>query len=108
MNGHVSVDEMFELLSHHRRRAVLRVLESQDEPLAVVDVAEEIAAREHGDSAGSVTAEDVQPIHVELYHVHVPHLADYGVIDYNQDRGYVERTKAADQLTPLLEVASDL
>jgi len=52
-------------------------------------VADELAVWEHDARITEISAEDVAAIHTDLYHVHVPKMADAGVVEYSQERELV-------------------
>lgn len=60
-------------------------------------LAEEIAAWEHETTVQQLGNDQRQRTYIGLYQSHLPKLDDYGVIEYNQDRGIIEPT-------PLLKV----
>ncbi|USZ67494.1 hypothetical protein NGM10_12240 [Halorussus salilacus] len=71
-----SLDAIFELLVTERRRNALYVLYRSPGPLSVSALAEEVAALEGADPERVATA---------LHHVHLPKLADAGVVEYDGD-----------------------
>lgn len=87
-----ALDAIFDVLSNRRRRHVLRCLDEYDDPMALADLADEVAVREHGTALTEISAEEVKRIYVSLYHSHVPRLEDAGVVEYNQDRDLVALT----------------
>lgn len=103
----LSTDVIFELLSHHRRRTLLDVLRTHDEPLALADIAEEVSAREQDTCIDAIPAEDVTRTHVLLYHQHIQKLDSHGVVAHDQDRDIVALTDVAEELVPFLELADE-
>lgn len=83
-SGPVSIDAVFELLSHRRRRICLQCLQTHEQALPLADLADEVAVREHETSLDEISAEAVKQIYMSLYHAHIPKLADHGVISYEQ------------------------
>ena len=74
------LDEVFELFSHDRRRALLYLLQESDgEPLWTTNLAVQLARfeAEETDDPHDLAEEIV----VSLRHSHLPKLADSGVID---------------------------
>ena len=95
----LSRDQIFHLLQNERRREVLRYLRNADaERVRMRDVAEAIAAAEHDTSVDGLSSKQRQRVYVPLYQNHLPKLDAEGVLDYQQDRGIVERKPAAAQL----------
>lgn len=75
----LSVSKQCELLASNRRRAILRYLSARPgEPVDIDELADFLLA--HGEEA------DRQNILLSLHHVHLPKLADAGVITYQRDQ----------------------
>lgn len=91
----LSTKDTFDLLSKERRRHALDCLARLDERVSVTRLAAEVAAMEQEIQPESVSAADQHRVHVALHHVHLPKLADYGVIEYDTDR---ELVRLADDL----------
>jgi hypothetical protein len=99
-----SKDEIFHVLQNKRRRDVLRYLERVDGQVEMRDIAEQVAAWEHDTTVEALTSKERQRVYIALYQAHLPKLDEKGIIEYNQSRGYVERTERADQLLPYLDL----
>jgi len=76
------VDAMFDVLADARRRRVVRILRSCEEPVSVPMLAEALAEREPGDP-------DPDQLVVSLRHVHLPKLDATGVVEYTPDRSRI-------------------
>lgn len=76
------------LARHERRRVVLAALAGHDGSAALDDLAVTVAVQER-DHAGTDGTDDVL---ASLYHVHLPALADAGLVEFDPD----ERTAAYD------------
>lgn len=100
-SGAIAPDQVFDVLRNHRRRHALRYLEDAPET-TVSDLAEYVAAIENGVESAEVTSEQRKRVYVALYQNHLPKLADVGAIDYDRNRGTVDRTDAADAFSPYL------
>lgn len=85
------------LLSSERRRHVLGCLDEHG-PMALPDLADEVAEREHDAALSQVPEDAVLKTYLSLYHTHVPKLTNGGVVRYDQDRDTV--ALAADVDTP--------
>lgn len=83
-------DAIFEVLRASRRREVLRYLDAHGGEASVGTLAEHVAAVENDTEPMSVSSTQRKRAYVALYQVHLPKLADYGVIDYEKARGHVE------------------
>lgn len=82
----VSVDELFALLADERRQALIAVLASHDGPVDVNELTRAVAALETDDDVTDAHESDLRRIRLTLHHVHLPKMADYGVISYDPDR----------------------
>jgi DNA-binding transcriptional ArsR family regulator len=97
------LDTVFEMLRNERRRRVLEYLEEESET-TLSDLAEHIAARENDTTVRALSSQQRKRVYVGLYQCHLPKMDGTGIIDFDGDRGDVERTATADQLTPYLDV----
>jgi hypothetical protein len=79
-------DRIFGILSAHRRRLTLQVLDEADGPLSFDELTERVAAREHDTTADQLSEAHRERVATGLYQVHLPKLADADVITYD-DRG---------------------
>lgn len=95
-----SLDNIFDLLSHRRRRAVLDLLLTHDRPLSLTDLRNEVVEREQDTEITKIPEQRVRGVHVDLYHVHIPKLVEAGVVTYDQDRKLVEPTEKLSELEP--------
>lgn len=95
-------DELFDVLSDSRRRFVLTCLQEYAGALALRDVADELAVREHGASIKDIPAAEVESIRRSLYHVHVPKMADAGVVKFSKERNAVALAEGSEELTSLV------
>ncbi|WP_232342811.1 DUF7344 domain-containing protein [Halosimplex litoreum] len=86
-------DERHDLLAVERRRVVLEALVDREEPVALADLAEWVAARET--DAATPGEDATERVAVSLHHVHLPRMDDLGVLDYDVATNRVE---AADDL----------
>lgn len=96
-------DALHGLLAHHRRRHVLVCLDQHDR-LALADLADEVAAREHDEPIAEIPEEEVLCIYSSLWHAHVPKLVEANVVEYDQDRDIVSLGANADQLQQYLSI----
>lgn len=88
----LSSDEVFEILSNHRRRMVLYYLRQNGEFLTVNELAEKIAATENEVPVDELTSQQRKRVYVSLYQTHLPKMAQTNVIDYDEDEGVVRLT----------------
>ncbi|MFC4986356.1 DUF7344 domain-containing protein [Saliphagus infecundisoli] len=88
-------DRLFELLSEHRRRVLLRYVE--DRPVVTVGELAAIVSEE----TGTATSEAA----ISIRHADLPALADAGLIEYDS-RSSTVRYDGDDLVSDLLEVAT--
>jgi hypothetical protein len=93
-----SLGAIFELLVPERRRNALYVLYRHSEPMALADLAEEVAALEDAPT---------ERVAAGLHHVHVPRLAEEGVAEYDADDGLVGLSEPSDRFRAFLEAAAE-
>ncbi|MDJ1431844.1 hypothetical protein [Halostagnicola sp. A-GB9-2] len=97
-------DEIFHLLQNERRRLVLEYLRQTEGPVRMRDVAEQVAAWEHETTVEELTSTQRQRVYIPLYQSHLSKLDKAGIIDYQQNRGIVERKPLADEVDRYLQV----
>jgi hypothetical protein len=90
-------DRLLATLSHHRRRATLTALSRTDAPMALDDLATEVARAETSSASAGTDAETVRAVRLSLHHAHVPQLADAGLVRYDRERRTVSLTEALGQ-----------
>lgn len=88
---HSERDHVFAALAHHRRRATLECLQHHQE-MALADLADELAVREHGMTIDGIPPDTVRECYLSLYHCHIPKLADAHLVQYDQDTDLVAIT----------------
>jgi hypothetical protein len=95
IEGRLNRGAIFELLNNDRRRYAIFYLLTRngDEPLTIGEMAERIAAWEHGITISEVSSRERKLVYNSLQQSHLPKLADFGVIKYAADRGTVEITE---------------
>lgn len=91
-----SLDDVLRLLADRTRRKLLRhLLEAEPAPVAVDDLVAALAGTDAFD------ATDRRALAIDLHHVHLPRLADEGVVDWDPERGTV-RYRPIDPIEALL------
>lgn len=79
-----TLDDIFEILSHPERRELLYLFTEADEDLTSLDeVASQLSDRVTRHRAH---APDRTHLQVSLQHVHLPKLADLGLVEYDERR----------------------
>ncbi|WP_290810893.1 hypothetical protein [Halovivax sp.] len=83
------IDHALGVLADRRRRLTVQVVRDHDEPLALPDVADEVAVRERDRPLPEISAETVTEVYVSIYHDHLPRLVGIGLLAYDQERDMV-------------------
>lgn len=100
----LNVDTRFELCANAQRRAVLTTLDPEGPPVAVADLARQVAAQKTESTPDAVTeSPQVQRIYVSLIHNHVPKLANAEVVSFDEDRQTVAPGPEFDAVRSLIE-----
>ena len=97
------LDQVFGILKNKRRRTVLRYLDEHEEPVALGELAEFVAADENDTPVAQITSQERKCAYVGLYQCHLPKMDDMGVVEFNQNRGLIETGTNADQLKRYLD-----
>ncbi|NEU55948.1 helix-turn-helix domain-containing protein [Halorussus sp. MSC15.2] len=100
-----SLDSVFRALSDHRRRCVCHYLVRADEPMAVTELAELLAASTTEKTPAVLTPEEVEKSHAELLRIHLPKLTEAGIVEH--DDGVV-RLVESPSVVDCLEAAADV
>lgn len=88
-SANLNVSETHELLASARRRTTLNVLTNYSAPVELTKLAARVASQEID---GEVAEEKiVERVGISLHHVHLPKMAELGVIDYDPDTTVIER-----------------
>lgn len=89
----LSPDDAFEILSNGRRRAVIHYLHEQDGEAHLSDIADHIASWEYGVDRDEINSNQRRRVYISLYQTHLPKLAEYGVVEYDDDEKTVTLTR---------------
>ena len=92
-----SLDRMFDALSHPYRRRIL-LLVSEHNPRDEDEFSVEELATED---------DDLELLSTELYHAHLPKLAESGYIEWDEDIHSIRRGPNFDEIAPLLRLMND-
>lgn len=95
-------DEIFDALKASRRRAVLRYLDENGGTATTGTLAEHIAAMENGVDVSAISSSQRKRVYVALYQAHLPRMADFGIVEYDSDRGNVRLCDRADRVLSYL------
>ena len=96
-------DKLFSALRSRRARLALGCLHRHADPLALADLADQVAVKEHDRPLADVPAEAVKRVYVDLYHTEVPILEDAGIVEYEQDGDLIALSGNAAAATALLD-----
>ncbi|QLG47389.1 response regulator [Natrinema halophilum] len=96
----ISSDDLFDVLSDEKRRAVLFHLRQHG--AATVDELVDVLV---GIGEGNFTESGREHVFISLYHVHLPKLAGQGLISYDPDDQIVEFTATSDDVDEWLDLA---
>lgn len=97
-------DDIYEILSNHRRRFALHHLKRQATPVTIGELAEQIAAWETHSSVEAISSSERKRVYTSLQQFHLPKMAAKGVIEYDSRTGTVELTEDAAKIDVYLEV----
>lgn len=98
----LSRNEVFNLLSNHRRRYALHVLKQADGQSEIADLAEQVAAWENGKERSEITSSERHRVYTSMQQTHLPAMDRAGVI--NHDNGTVTLTDQARSLEVYMDV----
>ncbi|WP_420028725.1 DUF7344 domain-containing protein [Halorussus caseinilyticus] len=95
------MSELFEILSHEYRRRILMAV-AQHNPQDEDDITSESIADGHEEDSDALDL-----LHQQLYHTHLPKLADTGFINWDRDTGTITRGSRFEEIRPLLRLMHD-
>lgn len=101
----LSAQEIFSVLSNCRRRFVLHYLLQNGENTTIREVAEQVAAWESSADTEYVDSDARKRVYTALQQNHLPKMDEAGIVDFQKDRGVIEKTDAAEELDIYLEIA---
>lgn len=102
--GEISRDQVFDVLSNHRRIYVIRYLkETEEELVSLRDVVDYVAKSEHPEVDGQVEYNDRKSVYTALRQTHLPKLDELGIIEFDKARGVMELTERANHVQMYLE-----
>ena len=101
----LSTDALFDKLASAERRRVLRRLRDSEFMMPLADLAAGAVALEADEDPGVVTDDEaLESAKIRLHHVHVPALADAGLVDYDTRSNMVALTAAGERVARRLPV----
>lgn len=84
----LTASDRHRLLAVERRRLVLDILAGNTDPVELDELATGIVEREDGTDA--VDEPTVERVAITLHHVHLPKVAQFGIIDYDPKTRRIE------------------
>lgn len=99
----LAADDVFDALADERRRFILWCLQTYETPMELIEIAEEIVVLETDTEVANGPDVGLETVHTSLYHVHVPKLADAGIVDYDPDRDVVTLLENVEQYESFLD-----
>lgn len=99
----VSLDVIFDVLRNQRRRLVMEAIEEENGQTTLSDLAERIGGIENDKPPNALNAQERKRVYVGLYQCHLPRMDDADAIEFDKNRGTVERGSAADAFVAYLE-----
>jgi len=84
---------VFDILRNERRRRVLKHLDKQDGRTTLGEMAESLAAIENDKPRSQITSQERKRLYVGLYQCHLPRMDKAEAIEFDGDRGTIERTE---------------
>ena len=103
--GGTSRGDVFDLLSNQRRRYAIHYLKREDEPVALGELAEHVAAWELGKEVEELTSTERKRIYTSLQQTHLPTLERAEMIEFDQRT--IELTENARDLEVYLDVVPE-
>lgn len=100
----LSSDLVYSVLADKRRRYAIHYLKQKKEPVAVRELAEQVAAWENGKGTNELSSQERKRVYIALYQSHLPTLDKQGIVDYDDDRGMVTLSGAMADRDIYLEV----
>lgn len=96
-------DEMFEALTHERRRYLLYTL-FDDDAISLQELAKKLTSWEDGVPKVDIDEEKFERVYASLYHAHVPKLADLDIIDFDRANETITEGANAEPVLQALEM----
>ncbi|WP_121821325.1 DUF7344 domain-containing protein [Halostella salina] len=98
-------DELFSILSNHRRRYTIQLCKQAEDTVTLSDLAEQVAAWEEDKTVSEITSAERKRVYTSLQQTHLPTLEEAGMIEYEDHE--VELTDAADELDVYMDVVPE-
>jgi hypothetical protein len=103
----LSGDDIYDQLANRRRRYALHYLKQVGEPVAVRDLAEQVAAWENETTVDELGSQERKRVYIALYQSHLPTMDEEGVVAYDDEAGTVELTGSIADTDIYMEVVPE-
>lgn len=100
------LDVLFNLLANQRCRYTLRCLCESETPIALADLAGDVASWEQETPLPDIPAEEVKQVSMTLRHTHLPKLREANIVEYTQEQDLVTLATERDSVEPFLRLAT--
>lgn len=104
-DGDIGRDEVYGLLSNHRRRFALHALKDAEGAVELSDLAEQVAAWENGKTVETITSTERHRVYTSMQQSHLPAMERAGVIEH--DNGTVKPSPQLERLEVYLDVVPE-
>lgn len=101
----VTRDELFDILSSHRRRYAIHAIKQNEGEAELSDLAEQVAAWENEKPLTKLTADERHCVYTSLQQTHLPAMDRAGVIEF--ERGTAVMTDQAAALDVYIDVVPE-
>lgn len=99
----LKTDDVYRILSAHRRRLLLLILDDRDDgEVSVSELTREIASRETDAEPLAVPEDTYERTYVAVYQSHLPTLATANVVEWDRDAGLVRCRRPVSVLTEVI------
>jgi hypothetical protein len=99
-----ATDEIYEVLSNHRRRYALHYLKQNGRNAELGTVSERVAAWENEIGLEEVSSDQRKRVYTSLQRYHFPKMDEAELLEFDRREGTVELTERADDLDLYMEV----
>ncbi|WP_136718332.1 DUF7344 domain-containing protein [Halorientalis salina] len=97
-------DTVFQTLGNRRRRYTLHYLRTQDRPVPIRELSEQLSAWELGKERNTVLPKERKRLYTALHQTHLPKMDRLGIVEYDRNGGVVSLTDHIDQFDVYLDV----
>jgi DNA-binding transcriptional ArsR family regulator len=104
----LSTDDIFKTLSNRRRRYVLHYLRQSNDNVPMRVLSEQLAAWENGIEPSQVRPKARKRLYTALHQTHLPKMDQFGVVEYDKDRGIISLTDSMGQFDTYLDEMEDV